>query len=194
VRLRLYDDQGSILEKSQVHLAEGVVADHVAHCDAFDRYNQLPDEEAKRQFGEEFGLQLAGDSFHSLISLFGLAQDDDLLSKLLWDVCQKPSVLSIALSVGIKTNLQPGYEMATQVDSGPAGLVGAGPMRSFPIAVSINGKIAVTADLLVLKPLPPYSLTGGIAALEARHPSKDVQVRARLVGASAGPLDSLSIR
>jgi len=191
VRLELFDRSGGLIKTSQVLLGEGVAQNHLEPCEEFESLAQglgLPIE-ALREDSPELQARMApvqaamGRSVHSLVSLFGLAQEDDLLSDLLWDVVDKPSVFSVLARFGVEVNLNPAYHKSALLPEAPYGVLVPGPYRILPMSILLNGREALQLDFLIVPPKPPWSMTGGIIAFEGRHPSKDVRILARLIDA-----------
>jgi hypothetical protein len=177
VGIQLYDGQGLPVASSEVHLAEFVGLGHMAACDAVDDSQRVEpsteDEMEERANGLLHGIQ-------SLVALLTLAEADELLSDLLWDVIRKPSLFSLIAHLGAKVSLAPDYTKSERLDVAPAGVELPGPFRSLP--VTINGRVALILELVVTDPQPPASITSGIVAFVGRHPTSNLAVRGRLVG------------
>ncbi|MDF1798900.1 MAG: hypothetical protein P1V81_06970 [Planctomycetota bacterium] len=197
VDLELFDAVGAAEEDSRVRLGEGVVQDHVAACLAYEALEQLvlPDaveglEEAAIQDAVKAAaapfMEALTLSTQSLVSLFGLAQDDDLLADLLWSVVDKPNLLSLVLSLGVDVALRAEFESAERVPDEDSPAPAFPGLWRLPVSLWINEQLALELDLFVTRPAPPLAVTGGIVALEGRHPTRDVTLFARLVGSRAG--------
>ncbi len=189
VSLMLLDEQGEILKESTVQLAEGTAQDHTFACSVYadldpslwatrdELRKPVPKAVEERIFGA------TGRGIQSLAALFGLAQDDKLLSELLWDVIEKPSLASVALHMGVNLNFQAGYNLADPIENPMTFLPAQTDCWNLPISIALNNKAALDLNLAVVQPTPPYTITGGILAFEGHHPTRDIAVRAKLVGA-----------
>ncbi len=189
VSLMLFDEQGELLKESTVQLAEGTAQDHTFACSVYagldpslwatrdELRKPVPKAVEERIFGA------TGRGMQSLAALFGLAQDDKLLSELLWDVIEQPSLASVALHMGVNLNFQAGYHLANPVENPMRFLPTQTDCWNLPISIAINNKAALDLNLAVVQPTPPYTITGGILAFEGHHPTRDIAVRAKLVGA-----------
>jgi hypothetical protein len=200
IQLELFDATGELLRTSCVQLPEGVAQSQLAACEStlrlardiaaskwldVDAEGNLVDPAALTVDFEPYTTAI-GAGAESLFSLFQLAQDDDLLSSLLWDVVEKPSLASLVLSLGVDVGIAPSYSGSQQLKSVPAGLDVPGPLTAFPMTIHVNEEIALMMELVVTESTPPLAMTGGIVAFQGRHPTKDIRVRARLVGTSPG--------
>lgn len=190
VRLDLWDAEGQHLESSEVQIAEGVAQDHIAPCVGYDalaqQFGPLQAVDTESEAWTEAVRPVAeqtSKSVHSLVSLFGLAQSDSLLSKLLWDVIDKPSLWSLMRHGGVEVSLQPAYHESSPVTAAQSSFPMSGPYRSLPLAIVLNERPALYLRLLVVSPEAPWSLTGGILAFEGQHPDRDSRVLARLIDA-----------
>jgi len=195
VDLGLFDQAGVAQEASRVRLGEGVVQDHVEACLAYEELERmvLP---ATLDGGDDAGIATAVDaavapfmesltlSTQSLVSLFGLAQDDDLLADLLWSVVEKPNLLSLVLALGVDVSLRVEFDDAERVSADLSPAPEFPDQWRLPLSLWINEQLALELDLFVARPTPPLSVTGGVVALEGRHPTRDVTIYARLVGSS----------
>lgn len=179
VGIQLYDGQGLPVASSEVHLAEFVGLGQMAACDAVDDSQRV--EPSTEDEMEELvdGLVLGS---QSLVALLTLAEADELLSDLLWDVIRKPSLFSLIAHLGAKVSLAPDYTKSERLDVAPAGVELPGPFRSLPVTIKINGRVALILELVVTDPQPPASITSGIVAFVGRHPTSNLAVRGRLVG------------
>ena len=192
VALSLYDEHGALIEESSVLLAEGVAQDHTKACllyaglsdDAWESKSELR-KPLPKGFEEEV-TDATTFSLQSLTALLGLTQDDELLSKLLWNVIKKPSIVSVVLGMSVNITIMPGFHLANPVPSPFTDVALDGPFWNLPMAIAINGETALDVNLLVANFGPPYSITGGILAFEGHHPDGSTTVQARLVGARIG--------
>ncbi|MFT7484478.1 MAG: hypothetical protein ACI9F9_000318 [Candidatus Paceibacteria bacterium] len=184
IGVKLFDAKGEALKESEVSLAEFVGLGQVTACELLSGLDE--EELANGEFSSEWMDEFM-QSLRSLVSLIGLAQGDDLLSDLMWDVIDKPSIFSVLSSLGVTVNVTPRHDLAIQLNGDVEGLDVPGPLWIFPMSFSINGQAALHLDLAVANPSPPWAMTSGIVAFRGQHPTKSVNVRARLVGASSGP-------
>ncbi len=196
VRIELFGEQGVSLDTSEVELAESPGESHLAVCEAMQALGMalaaegLPfDADGVRELQNrvpllEYRYKVLG-SVQALVSMLALAQDDDLLSDLLWDVVDKPSALSIIRSLGVDLSLSPLYHEASLELADLPGIELPGPLRSLPLTITLNGEAALFMDLLVVEPAPPWTMTSGIVAFHGQHPTAAIAVTGRLVSASS---------
>lgn len=194
VRVDLSDESGALIGTSSLSIAGGLARSQMAACAAAARLA-----EDLRAVGLEFdphGFAELGDqervdrdastmrdAERGLFVLMGLAQSDNLLSELLWEVVERPSVWSLITSLGATTEVEPGYERAQRLEGLQTGAGPEGPFYSLPLVVSVNGSDALRMKLLVTEPVAPWNLISGIVAFEGRHPTKDLTISARMIGA-----------
>jgi hypothetical protein len=97
-----------------------------------------------------------------------VVQDDPVLSPLLWQVVDKPSLWSLVQNFGAHVLVQPQFREARRVPS-PVPAAGARVHR-VPMTLSVNDAEALQTELLVRPSVPPFALCGGIVAATAWHP------------------------
>lgn len=105
----------------------------------------------------------------SSIALLQVVQGDPVLSPLLWQIVQKPSVLSVLKNLGADVVIQPMFHATQQTGSlrefGYEGAVWTVPMR-----LLVNDELALLTDLVVGAADAPLHTCGGIVGVHARHP------------------------
>jgi hypothetical protein len=184
--VRLWDDSGVLLGTTEVqvpHLISAGLLDFSLSIEdpvLFDTMvtgGLLPTAVARKM----------GRSFVSLVSLFTLIQENDLLADLLWDAVQKPSLFSIVKNLGVGLSLVPKFKEQVQLPAPGARTPWQGlsdePHYALPIEVRANGTLAANIDLYITTPRPPLAICGGILALVTHHPTQDITLRMNLLGA-----------
>lgn len=101
------------------------------------------------------------------VALLRVVQDDRVLSPLLWQVMEKPSLWSVVSSLGVSVTLQPNFHVAAHVEQPACG--GVSPWR-VPMAVLVNDQRALDTELSVVPAVRPFALCGGIVGITARNP------------------------
>ncbi len=114
---------------------------------------------------------------------------------LLWQLIERPSLISIALSGGVSLGLSLDPKRAELVGDEER-LAGAGPgltgpVYRVPLHVEVNGSKALECEVLLARAVPPLGPGNGLLAIDAVNPRdahKRITVRllaARTVGAEA---------
>jgi len=180
VLITLFDEEGLVLRTSQTVVSEIGVHSSANACRILEGKT---DEMSKRPLEKEEYFAITRPTT-SLFAMATLAGGDELLSDLLWDVIDPPSAFSFLMTWGVDLFVTPNFEQGTRPTARLADLDAFGEQWAFPIDLFANEQLAIYLDLLVTEPLPPLVMTGGVIALHGKHPTKDIQVRARLIGAS----------
>jgi|GEM_PF-2997413 len=177
LRVERFDSEGEPVAASEVELADYVGRGQYECAVLLEGVEEAPesDEELDRM------LESAQIASSSLFSMMTIAQGDEILADLLWDVIEKPSLFSLAMRWGVDLHLTPKYEESAPWTDPRGELDSLGPLRRFPLEIDLNDEAALLLDVVVVPPRAPWTLTSGIVALEGRHPSRDVRVDARLV-------------
>lgn len=97
-----------------------------------------------------------------------LGSGDPTLKKLLFELVETPSILSVIFHFGVDLSIESGSG-----SPGPAiaGLPGGEEIRLLPLELRINGSPALHADLALAPPRAPLAVAGGVVGAVARHPS-----------------------
>jgi hypothetical protein len=119
----------------------------------------------------------------ALVSFLGILQNDPLLADILWQVVDKPGLLTVIASLGVTLRMSADLEHAT-----PRPLVDLAdwprPAIEFPLVLTMNGTRALDATITATDPWVPMRLGGGIVAVTAARPSDpSVRFMARLLAA-----------
>jgi hypothetical protein len=96
----------------------------------------------------------------------------------LWQLIERPSLLSIALNGGVSLGLSMNPEDATDEPVSP--VPAAGPVCRVPLKMDVNGTVAMRCELMVAPPTPPLGPCNGLLGIDAvnpRDPSKRVTIR-----------------
>jgi hypothetical protein len=101
----------------------------------------------------------------------------DSMKGLVWQLVDRPSLLSIVRSRGVTMSLDLAPELAEEIPSPRAGIERA---YRVPMHVTINGEPAMVCSLLLARPTPPLGPASGLLGLDAenpRNPAKRITVR-----------------
>lgn len=190
VQVHAYDADGGILEKNLSRAPERFLAEGLAGaCALFAdgtfgptvKLVDLPDDEA-----EELGRTFAG-VFASLISIFQVLQENETLADILWKVVRKPSVLSVIARLGVSVNLEPELDRTERVICTVPGAPEGADVFRFPLTIGVNDSPALLCSLTVTKSGAPIHVSGGLLAIDGRHPrDPDKIVRVRLLASRRG--------
>jgi hypothetical protein len=146
------------------------------------------------EFSQEAGRRIA-DSMSTIIGLFTLVDENQLLSDVMWEVVEAPSLLSVIAQLGVEVAVMPDFQAARaepKPDSASPWFGLSDALHfTLPITLFANGQVAAQADLLVTAARPPLAICGGIIGMTTRHPSNGTVLRMNLIGAhmaaSGGP-------
>lgn len=105
----------------------------------------------------------------SSIALLQVVQGDPVLSPLLWQIVQKPSVLSMLKNLGADVVIQPMFH-ATQRTGSLQEFGYEGSVWTVPMRLLVNDELALLTDLVVGAAAAPLHTCGGILGVHARHP------------------------
>ena len=146
-------------------------------CEAYEEYDAEGDfsleqtQELRRALETELMKSIA-----AAISFLQIAQGDPVLSKVFWQVIEKPSLLSMLRHRGVNLNMTFGPDAPHRVVSDlPRGLEGR-PVFALPFEIELNGKIAMTGEIWSTEPTPPLHVVAGIVRVEGRHPGDPSRV------------------
>ena len=104
------------------------------------------------------------------LALLQVVQGDEVLSPLLWEVVQRPSLLSLIGNFGASVVVQPLFH-STERATPPRGLPVAGPAWRVPMRLFVNDTPSLDIELLVGRTEQPFALCGAILAAVARNPT-----------------------
>lgn len=150
----------------------------------FLRYSFLDAHECQREGKmDAAGLTTICGAHAALVSFLGILQNDALLSDILWQVIDKPSLLNVVASLGVTLELRADIEHATPRQT--TDLPGwTRPSIEFPLVVSMNGTRSLEATIVATDPWVPLRLGAGIVSVVATRPSDpSVRFTARLLAA-----------
>lgn len=187
VALRLLDETGAESGTTELRIYDSVVQSQSAACAALRELEARDAAGAGDAELAELGGAHQRDfngAEAALSAMLDLSQEDDLLASLLWDVVEKPSLVSFVTHGGLVLLLTADYSGSSPVSPPVPGALVPGPYDDLPVTISFNGTPALYLDLLVTTPSPPLGLSSGIIAFHGQHPSRDIQVRGRLIEAS----------
>lgn len=123
----------------------------------------------------------------SLVALLGIVKEDPILSSLMWEVVEPPSLLSVIWNLGVTVTLRAHFTQAVRARSPPPHLPDTGAVWWVPFTLLVNDSPALFCELLVTSPWAPITLSGGIVGIHARHPSRpDLQFTMALLAARRG--------
>jgi hypothetical protein len=127
-----------------------------------------------QEFYDYLDARELAESVVCAVALVQVVQGDEVLSPILWQVVQRPSLMSVIANFGAEVVIQPRFHDAMRVEA-PQGLERRGPVWSVPMRLFVNDSLALSADLLVGGSEAPLATCGGILGVSARHP-KDATV------------------
>ncbi len=173
-RVEVFDAAGAPQADSTVKVPYDFL--RYSFLDAAGRLQEKPLTDAGRN-------QVAG-AHAALISFLGILQNDPVLANILWQVVDRPGVLSVIASLGVTIGLHAELEQAT-----PATAHVPEWTRSavtFPLVLTINDTRALDAKITATDPWLPLRMGGGIVQVEATRPSDpSVRFTARVLAARA---------
>lgn len=103
---------------------------------------------------------------------------------LVWQLIERPGVLSVVVNGGVSMSLQMRGKDATPVEAA-AGM--ASPVYDVPMQVLINDRTAMECQLRVAPAAPPLGPCNGLVAIDARNPrDPGKRVSVRLLAARRG--------
>jgi hypothetical protein len=107
----------------------------------------------------------------ALYAFLQVVQNNHVLRSILYEVVEKPSLLSIVLAgFSVSLGIEPHFPLIEPI-ADP--LPGVGRGYRLPIDLALNGAPALRMELLVVRPLSPLHICGGIIALRATHPTRE---------------------
>jgi hypothetical protein len=107
----------------------------------------------------------------ALLSYMNVIQHAEGLEDLLYKVVDKPSLWSVLKQGGVSADLAVKPEAIEAIDGVSWGLPEGQPTYQFPLALTINRRLALEIVLIVTSPQSPLLACGGIVGLVATKPS-----------------------
>lgn len=127
----------------------------------------------------------------ALRNLLRVILGSEVLYDVLWDVVDKPSLVSVLAEGGAKVSMTRDFERARAI--APVALAGREYLAyELPVELRINGAPALRCALVVTEPESPMHLSAGILGIDGHRPSDpDVRVALRVLAArrAADPVD-----
>ncbi|MCA8964910.1 MAG: hypothetical protein H6838_11270 [Planctomycetes bacterium] len=182
------DADGNVLGGSRPQMPRDFLARGFAPaCEQVRAYREdHPEAEAGQGFYEGVDARLLAEAVVSAMALLDTVRNDPLLSPILWQVVQRPSLLSVIGNLGVSVVVQPRFLRATETVP-PISEMPHGAVWRVPIDLFVNDAPALVAELVVGTSLPPFGVGGGILAAIARHPSDpEVEFEVLLLAARRG--------
>lgn len=175
----VYDEDGNRLTSTIVGLPVDLLARGV--LPAIDLW-QGATAEAAASMDDEAHVRPLVEATIAMMTLIGTLQENEALADYFWQVVEKPSVLSVITSFGVRATVGAHFEKAVPVTL-PAHLPPADRAFVVPMEIDVNGSPALLIDVVAIDAARPFALCGGMIAATARHPSKDVRLEVQIVGA-----------
>lgn len=168
VRVTVADAMGQVLGVTEPLLPRDLLSNgFAAACQLVERQRALGMPQRLEDFYASFDLQPLTAAAACAIAVLQVMQDDRVLSPLLWEVVQRPSLWSVATSLGVRVVLEPAFHACTRVPA-PAP---AGPVAwRVPMRLLVNGEPALALELDVGSAEAPFAPCGGVFAATAHHP------------------------
>lgn len=113
----------------------------------------------------------------AIVRMPGFMQRKEM-DHVLWEIVERPSLISVALQGGISLGLSMDPDDATDEPSALAPV--PGPVCRVPLTLEVNGTKALKCDLIVAPPTPPLGPCNGLLGIDAvnpRDPSKRITLR-----------------
>jgi hypothetical protein len=111
-------------------------------------------------------MRVVAATFGTLSSLLQLIQSVESLQAVLWQVMEKPSLLSLAVNLGVDLTIELGGDVeALGADALPPELRGR-PVYRLPLTIHLNGEPALECTLTVTTPAPPLELVAGVVRID----------------------------
>lgn len=136
----------------RMHLTAGL---HPAACELLSPHRRLEPTET--------GPIVSG--VIALREILRIVEEDDALSRLLWQVVERPSVWSVVRNLGVHPSLALG-PVEVIADAPP----GTGRVLRTAISLALNGVPSLRCSVASVEPRAPYSVSGGILSLVAERP------------------------
>jgi hypothetical protein len=185
------DADGNVLGRTEPELPRDFLGN------GFGRACELVEQGAQRRergdrvaaFYRGLDMRPFSEATVTAVALLQVVQDDDVLSPLLWQVIERPSVWSVVTNLGARVILRPRFHAAVEV---PSAVPAVAPTAwQVPMTLLVNDETALLMDRFVTPSAPPVSLCGGVLGASARHPrDADVEFSLLLLAARRGPASS----
>ena len=127
------------------------------------------------------------DGLSSLFALLRIVQEVDELKDVLYAIVDRPSLLSLALNMGVDLLISAKLDVSERVAAAlPPPLAGV-QAYEFPAELSLNGKRALEVVIRACPPRPPLHAFAGIVSVRCTHPKEAERwMEIRQVGARRG--------
>ncbi len=196
VRATVMDERGDVLGETSPLLPRDFLARGIADACALVHGDGRRWRKAPAAGGADAGrldVRPLAEATVSAVALLQIVQHDDVLSPLLWEVVERPSLWSVVKNLGAKVVLRPRFQAVRKAASPVPGV----PVATWrlPISLYVNDEPALHVDLFVADPSPPFALGGGVLGATARHPTRpDLEFSLRLLSARRGSGGSAGAR
>jgi hypothetical protein len=188
IQVTVHDHGGAVLGCSEPQVPRDLLANgFAAACDLVQRQRRaMPHTIGTDAFYQGLDLQPLASATVCAVALLQVVQDDAVLSPLLWEVIERPSVWSVLRHLGARVVLRPRFHAAIEVPRpGPPA-----PRRAWqvPMTLLVNDAPVLLTELVVGEPLPPFALGGSLIGATARHPQDgEREFALQLLAARRGP-------
>ncbi len=178
---------GEVLGRSEPLVPRDLLArGFAAACrSVHERRGRQPEDRAA--FYDGLDAEPLADAAVAAVALLQVVQGDPVLSPLLWEVVEPPSVWSVVRHLGARLVLEPRFHAALPASSPVPQL----PVSTWnvPMTLSVNAEPTLEFELAVTPAGSPLGLAAGVLAAVARNPRRhDVDFRLLLLGARRGRL------
>ena len=181
------DAQGNVLGRSEPELPRDFLATGFGEaCELVARGAQhRPRGDRGVAFYRGLDVRPFSEATVTAVALLQVVQDDHVLSPLLWEVIERPSLWSVVTNLGARVILRPRFHAAVEVPSAVPAV--AHTVWQVPMGLLVNDETALAIDLFVTPAAPPVSLCGGVLGATARHPhDPDLEFAVLLLAARRG--------
>ncbi len=105
-----------------------------------------------------------------MMTLLNVLKSDRVLSGYFWRLLEKPGLLTFITHMGMHVEINCLVDGTEEVESLPSHLSHLGDGVTLPMRVELNGTPSLYVKAIGIRPCRPYSITGGIVYLNAKHP------------------------
>lgn len=175
VEATVFDDEGNEIGRTEPLVPRAFLANGVAEgCRAsrriFGSADLASSAAATRLVTADVDTEALACSTVCAVALLQVVQEDSVLASILWQVVEKPSLMSVLGNLGARVVLRPCYHIASEALCPIPGLY----EQTFrlPMSLTVNDQPALDMDLFVADSTPPFALGGGLLGASARHPSR----------------------
>jgi hypothetical protein len=188
VQATVHDQHGVVVGRSEPLVPRDLLANgFAAACELVVRQQRRrPHMVGTDGFYQDLDLAPLARATVCAVALLQVVQDDAVLSPLLWEVVQRPSLWSVLSHLGARVVLRPRFHAAVEVPASAAS--GAARAWQVPMTLLVNDQPVLLTELLVGEPWPPFALGGSLLGATARHPEDGGREFAlQLLAARRGP-------